>query len=188
MLYQSFIIRGDSVFSSFRLQINSHILKCWWIVVPWGSRGSFIACSTQDILTWSTSLNINIDNWDSRSSLCHYFQEHLDPLRRVLNVCWIKGLQITQRLHVHMVSNIQMISPYSEWDTILIMMFKQVAHRVFNLYSQSCQLSRFRRVTHAFACFHTLSRHTSNLSRPKKIWFRSETRSFLFKLPDDRWR
>ena len=47
---------------------------------------------------------------------------------------------------------------------------------------QSCQLSRFRRVTHAFACFHTLSRHTSNFSRQKKIRFWSETRSFLFEL------
>ena len=36
---------------------------------------------------------------------------------------------------------------------------------------QSCQLSRFRRVTRAFACFHTLSRHTSNFSRQKKSDF-----------------
>ena len=47
---------------------------------------------------------------------------------------------------------------------------------------QSCQLSRFRRVTHAFACFHRLSRHTSNFSRQKKIRFWSEARSFLFEL------
>ena len=33
---------------------------------------------------------------------------------------------------------------------------------------QSCQRTRFRRVTHAFACFHTHSRHTSNFSRQKK--------------------
>ncbi len=42
---------------------------------------------------------------------------------------------------------------------------------VFNpsaYHSQSCQLSRFRRVTHDFACFHTHSRHTSNYSRKKK--------------------
>ncbi len=31
---------------------------------------------------------------------------------------------------------------------------------------QSCQLSRFRRVTHDFACFH--SRHISNYSQKKK--------------------
>ena len=53
---------------------------------------------------------------------------------------------------------------------------------------QSCQLSRFRRVTHAFACFHTHSRHTSNFSRQKKMRFWAETRSFLFKLPEGSWR
>ncbi len=33
---------------------------------------------------------------------------------------------------------------------------------------QSCQLSRFRRVTHDFACFHSHSRHISNYSQKKQ--------------------
>ncbi len=47
---------------------------------------------------------------------------------------------------------------------------------------QSCQLSRFRRVTHDFACFHSHSRHISNYSRKKKHDLGPS--SFLFKLLD----
>ncbi len=53
---------------------------------------------------------------------------------------------------------------------------------------QSCQLSRFRRVTHDFACFHSHSRkktHAKNYSRKKtKTKHDLGPSSFLFKLLD----
>ncbi len=50
---------------------------------------------------------------------------------------------------------------------------------------QSCQLSRFRRVTHDFACFHSHSRHISNYSKKKKKKKHDlGPSSFLFKLLD----
>ncbi len=49
---------------------------------------------------------------------------------------------------------------------------------------QSCQLSRFRRVTHDFACFHLHSRHISNYSRKKKKKRDLGPSSLLFKLLD----
>ncbi len=47
---------------------------------------------------------------------------------------------------------------------------------------QSCQLSRFRRVTHDYAYFHSHSRHISNYSHKKNHDLGPS--SFLFKLLD----
>ena len=48
---------------------------------------------------------------------------------------------------------------------------------------QSCQLTRFRRVTHAFVCLHTHSRHTSNFSRPKKNLIQGRDAFIPFQTP-----
>ncbi len=56
----------------------------------------------------------------------------------------------------------------------------------YNNNDQSCQLSRFRRVTHDFACFHSHSRHISNYSRKKIKKTRSWAKFVPFQTP--RWR